>query len=101
MSSDFSMVSHEGTKARRSSAHRAPRADESGRPINDALQALAESLTTKVHQQPERLLGQSQIGQQLFRMHRRAALQRFDFNNQRVFNYQISAKRVIDFETLE
>ncbi len=45
-----------------------------------AARAFSESFHAKVHQQPERAVGQAQVGEELLLVDRRSALCRFNTN---------------------
>ena len=66
-------VPHEGTKARRHEGRSLAGTDERRGTINHAAEAVTEGFAAEVHEQPEGLLGQTKIGQQLLGVHGRSA----------------------------
>jgi hypothetical protein len=54
--------------------------------------ALFESLTAKVHEQPEGLLGETEVGQQLSGMDRSQPVHRFDLDDQPPVDKKVGAK---------
>jgi hypothetical protein len=60
--------------------------------VDEPADALLERLATEVDEQPDRLLGQSQIGQQLLCMHRTQLVDRFDLKDQSLVHQQIDTE---------
>ena len=61
------------TKARRHEGRSLAGTDERRGTINHAAEAVTEGFAAEVHEQPEGLLGQTKIGQQLLGVHGRSA----------------------------
>ena len=74
--------------------HAKTRRREVGVAVDDTFHPVAKHRRTEIEKQPQGLLGEPQIGQQLFAMDRRELLDRFDFDNQRIFDDQVGAECV-------
>jgi len=62
--------------------------------VCDTLHAISEGFTSKIHKQPQGLLHQSQVCEQLLCMDRSISLDRFYFNDEHILDHQISSKRI-------
>ena len=57
--------------------------------VDNTLEPLLQRRTSEIDQQPDGLLRQSEIGEQLLGMHRSQSFDRFDFDQQPVFNEDV------------
>src|SRR5690242_17689084 len=64
--------------------------------VDDPLHSLAKGRAAEIHEQPEGLLHQPQIGEKLFAMHRCQPLDRLDLVDKRTLDEQVCAKAVED-----
>jgi hypothetical protein len=69
--------------------------------VDDALYALPEGGSAKVHQQAKRQVHEAEIGQHLFAVDSGDPLDRFQFDEQFSFDQQIGAKAFIDDEVIK
>jgi hypothetical protein len=60
--------------------------------VDDAPETLAKGLSAEVHEQPQGLLGQSQISEKLPPVDRRKPVRRFDLDDQLSLDEKISTK---------
>lgn len=64
--------------------------------VNYSPDSFSHRRTPEIEKQPERAIGEPQVGQQLALVNRRQAVQRFDFDDHKTFNDQISAVGAVD-----
>src|SRR3546814_1419448 len=64
--------------------------------VGEALDPFLVSRCAKVHQQAERQIHQSQIGQNLFGVHRRMPFGRFQFDQQTPLHQQVDTKTFVE-----
>ena len=75
--------------------------DDIGRSIHDAAHALTEGVATKIHKQPEGLLGETDIGEKLFGVDWSEPLDRFHFNDKLAVDEQIHAIAFGEFQSVK
>src|SRR5436305_12715444 len=75
--------------------------DDVRRTIDDAPQAFTKSFCPEIHQQPYRLPGQLDVGQQLLAMHRRNPLHRLDFDDQLAVDEKVDTISFIESQAVE
>ena len=64
-------------------------------------ETFTEGFTAKIHEQPEGLLRQTQVGEQLFCMNRCGAFDRLHFDNEPIVHNEISPESVRNGEAVE
>jgi hypothetical protein len=69
--------------------------------VDNSLQTLPEGFPAEIHQQPDRLPRQSQIGEKLLTMYRREALGRLDLYDQFFLDKQVGTKAVAQMHPFE
>jgi len=62
--------------------------------VDYPLEAVAEQVRAEVHEQAQRLIHQSQVGEQLLRMNGNEPLNGFDLDDKAAFHDEIRSKRV-------
>ncbi len=63
--------------------------------VDDSANALLEGCSAKIHQQSERKIHRTEVGEKLLRVNRRMRFGRFDLNRQRSLDKQICTKGIV------
>ncbi len=69
--------------------------------IDQAANSFLKGFASEIDKQPDRLLCQTKIGQQLLGMRASEALHRFDFDKQPIINHNVDPKCRIKFQAFE